>query len=781
MRKVEETNNIMAKKNKETKAEDYEAVQEKARRLDALINVIENIKDKDTRTLYNFDDFLDLVAKEPTLVLRDIFQLFHDLVNFYISEGIDEYGKSEESIGFLKYDSSKLFVENCDDPFFADRLFANRFMQLIRGFRKGIPNNRIYLFEGPAGSGKSTFLNNLLLKLESYTKLPQGVMYETVWRLDVDKIGGINNLQKKLSTEKLSEEQLDIVLKSLIETPSINKKYYDIPCPNHDNPILQIPKIYRKDFLNAVIKDKKIKEQLFQSKEYYWVMKTNTCSICSSIFNALLDIVDDPQKIYKMVYARKVSYNRQFGKGISIFNPGDSPIKDPIQSPTIQKIINELLKTDEVKYIYSDLANTNNGVYALMDIKEQNIVRLKELHGIISDGVHKIGQIEEHIKSLFVGLINPEDRVNYENIKSFQDRVITVNIPYILDYNTEVSIYKNKFGREIIEKFLPRVLQNFAKIIISTRLDADSFALKKWIERPGKYSKYVDENLLLLKMEIYTGSIPTWLSEEDLRNFTKNVRKQIIEDSELEGNKGISGRQSLNIFNELITSYAKNDKLITMDILKTFFYQDMEEYTDQIPEGFIESLEDMYDYEVLQEIKESIYYYNEKQITRDILNYLSSINYDIGATEKSTYTGDTIEITEEYFKNFEAMFLGATSSVNEREAFRNDIQTEYISSTLSKEINIEKKIITQTTQFKSIFDKYTRNLKENALAPYIENENFRRAILDYGKTPFNTYDARLKRDVTYLITNLISKYKYMNEGAKQVCLYAIDKKLSARY
>ena len=80
-------------------------------------------------------------------------------------------------------------------------------------------------------------------------------------------------------------------------------------------------------------------------------------------------------------------------------------ITQPVMHPQLQTMLNDLLKTDSVSYIFSYLAKTNNGVYALMDIKENNIKRLMDLHGIISDGVHKVGYIEEKIKTLFVGVI----------------------------------------------------------------------------------------------------------------------------------------------------------------------------------------------------------------------------------------------------------------------------------------------------------------------------------------------------------------------------------------
>ena len=46
-----------------------------------------------------------------------------------------------------------------------------------------------------------------------------------------------------------------------------------------------------------------------------------------------------------------------------------------------------------------------------------------------------------------------------------------------------------------------------------------------------------------------------------------------------------------------------------------------------------DSLLRMYNYIVLQEVKESLYYYNEEQITADILNYMFAVNIDPGSTE----------------------------------------------------------------------------------------------------------------------------------------------------
>jgi len=756
----------MAKK-KIRKTVDLSELESRGKKLEALITLSNSMRDTEKREYVHFNDFLHMASEEPNLIFRDIFQYFHDMLHYYVPDGTDEYGNTENTIGFVNYDFSKLFIDGCDDPFFADRLFGNRLMNLVEGFKKGIQNNHIYLFEGPPGSGKSTFLNNLLQKLEVYNRTKEGIFYKTIWRLEIKKF---NELQ---FNEKLNLH--------IDKNENDAKKFIDIACPSNDHPILQIPKEYRKDFLEELIPDKAFRKKLFTSKEYRWVLKDKPCSICSSIYNILLEKLGEPLEVFNMLHARNINYERQFGRGISVFNPGDEHFVTPIKEPTLQNLLNNLLKSDEVRYVYSNLANTNNGVFALMDIKENNIKRLVSLHGIISDGVHKVEMVEERIKSMFVGLVNPEDKVHYEKVKSFQDRIFHINIPYVLDYETEVSIYLNKFGDSIKKKFLPRVLENFGKIIVSSRMEPDSPAINNWIKDIDTYRKYLDENRLLLKMELYKGIIPEWLSEEDVKGFSKEVRKDLIEESEKEGKKGVSGRQSISIFNMFFTKYADDDdKLITMDMLKSFF-EENEKLNELVPDQFIDSLVDMYDYNVLQELKESIYYYSEKQIKRDILNYLFAINFEPGATENSAYTGDKIEITEEYFKNFEALLLGTLSTSEERKEFRKEIHNEYITYTVSYEIKLLKKEIHETKLFASLFEKYTRNLKENALTSYSQNDNFRRALIDFSTSVYNSYDSQVKTTISRMLTNLKCKFNYTTEGARQMALYVIDKKLDKKY
>lgn len=754
-----------------------------------LYNLNHKMIDCSRKPPVSFEVFLQDVVSKPQIVLRNIFQVFHDMIEWYIGDGFDEYPNDPESIHYVNYDCSRLFEEESDRPFFADRLFANRLVHLVENMKRGSQQNKIYIFNGPPGCGKSTFLNNLLRKFEVYSNSETGIRYELVWRInphifgpppDNSSMSVIEQLAALLTAERQNTSGL-----TNIEThvPQGADGYIEIPCPSHDHPILLIPRSYREQFLSELFEGSPFKETLFTDRGYHWIFRDKPCTFCNTLYRSLLNTLKDPALVHNMIWARHYRFNRRLGEGISVFNPGDTPVNNNVlHNPAIQTRLNTLLKSStEVHYLYSRLAKTNNGVYALMDIKSHNTERFIELHNIISEGVHKVEDIEENVNSLLLAIMNPEDQKNIKEFKSFSDRIEYINIPYVMDINTEVKIYKNTFGKQIEERFLPRVLLNFARVIVSTRLMTRSEALLEWIGDPEKYNLYCDSNLQLLKMEIYTGVIPQWLSDDDRKKLTSKRRRRIIAESDREGVSGISGRDSLKIFSEFFSIYGIHEKLINMSVLCDFFTRKKRDLMQSIPGGFLDSLMRMYNYTVLQEVKESLYYYNERQIARDIMNYLFAVNFEPSVTEVCTYTNEKLKITLEFFDEIERRLLGSASSKAGRMEFREIVQWEYTSKTLTQEILLEGKSITETDIYRRLHERYVQNIKEKVLDPFLENSNFRRAIKDYNTPDFKTYDKRIRIDVKYLIRNLQRKFHYTEQGAKEVCIYVIDNDLARTF
>ncbi len=752
----------------------------------AMEDLEESQRNLDRSKTITFEEFLIKLRQNPEMMIRNVHQVFHDMVQTFVGSGHDEYPEDPESINFISYDCHRLFVEGTDQPFFADRIFANRPMGMIDGFRGGAQQNKIFIFDGPPGCGKSIFLNNLLRKFEEYANSPAGMRYETTWRLDSRlleerPLHDRSPVLEKLATLLDSNETSSLLAEAdEAHQPRLRKGYLEVPCPSHDNPLLMIPKGQRSEFFDNLFESDEFKWNLSYGKEYDWVFRDRPCTICTSLYEALLHKLGDPTQVFGMVHARPFRVNRRQGEGVSVFNPGDRVTRQPVMTnPQLQKRIGNLLQdSNKVRYLFSRYARTNNGIYALMDIKGHNKDRLMELHNIISDGVHKVDEIEENVNSLFLGVMNPEDNKNIRGFQSLTDRIEFINISYVLDSSTEVEIYKNIFGHHIGESFLPRVLENFARAIISSRLNDKSPAMHDWIGDADKYDRYCDENLHLLKMAIYTGVIPAWLDEEDRRNFTAKRRRLIIAEAESEGHRGFSGRDSIDIFHDLFSNYGGDDQLITMDTLCGFFTKGRPELAKQMPDGFLDSLRGMYNFQILQEVKESLYYYNEEQISCDIMNYLFALNYEPGSTAVCTYTDEKLHITETFLAGIENHLLGHDVREGRRGEFREETQREYTSRTLTQEIMVEEKDITATELYGELHKRYVFSLKDKVLEPFLKNANFRRALKDYESEQFRTYDKRVREDVTYLINNLTEQFGYTEHGAREVCMYVVDNELA---
>ncbi len=729
--------------------------------------------------IFSYGDFLALASDQPKYVFRNVFQLFSDMINHYIEED-DEYKDDPQNINYKTINCERLLVKGTVTPFFADLPLANRLVRLADSFKEGAQQNKIYVFIGPPGSGKSTFLNNLLQRFQEFTHTNEGMYFEVLWRLDENKFG-----------VKLSDEMMHI-LKDHYKLPKQSgakrQSMLEVPCPSHDHPILLIPQEIRYELLEQLLSGE-AKIKIFNKKEYSWIFNKKPCTICSSLFEAILSRVGSAAGVFNMIYAKRFFFDRRLANGISVFNPGDPDPKDLVLTNDILQ--NELSvrfkDSNIIKYLFSNYAKTNNGVYVLMDVKGYNENRFLDLHGIISEGIHKVDDIEENVNSLFIAVMNPEDKKKIAKQESFRDRIREICVNYVLNFNEEVKIYYHSFGAQIQKRFLPGVLNNFAKIIISSRLNPESEAMSEWIEDPEKYSLYCDENLLLLKLSIYNNKIPDWLDEEDLRNFDKNIRRKIILESEQEGRQGFSGRESINIFNDFYNSIRKkllegngNKKhlLITMNDIKGYF-EKHDEYFDRLTNGFIDSIIRLYDYNVLQQLKECLFHQNEERISRDIQNYLFASNYDNGEKLLCPYTEEYLEITDTFFNSIEHNLFTKQISEEDRVEFRKQTAEEFIINL--QEMQVNDSTITSTAIYKDLYNTYIKNLRKNIFQPFLVYTSFENAIKEFGTPKFEVYDNRTKEQVSYLLKNLINKFKYTNEGAKQVCLYVLNNKVAERF
>ena len=106
------------------------------------------------------------------------------------------------------------------------------------------------------------------------------------------------------------------------------------------------------------------------------------------------------------------------------------------------------------------------------------------------------------------------------------------------------------------------------------------------------------------------------------------------------------------------------------------------------------------------------------------------------------------------------------------------MQRAYTSTTLTQEILRDNLPINQTILYQQLHERYIHNLKEKVLDPFLENENFRRAVKEFDLESFKTYDQKIQTDVRFMMKNLQKKFGYSRQGAKEICIYVIDNNLA---
>ncbi|MFH1979020.1 MAG: serine protein kinase PrkA [Patescibacteria group bacterium] len=726
----------------------------------ALDNLVREVVKKENRKIYPFKGFLELTQEEPKRTIRNIFQVVSDMFEVLVTEMPEEYPDDPEAIGYKDYNLDRLLVDGMDHPYFADRLFANRLVGIVKSFGVSSRQNKVYFLKGRRGGGKTTFVNNLLKKIEEFTLTPEGQIFEVFW-----KITG-------------KEEK---------------SKHLRVVCPHHCHPFSVFPQPYRLNLLRDLLKESH--EEFFReietSKKFDWLREWDPCPICKCLMRQLLDEGNSFQKVLSSLFVRPREFDRRSGQGISVFNPGDVFVRQTGSGMNrhrhIQSRLDKLFESNIVRYSYSSLAGTNNGIYVLMDVKGSNAERFAGLHNIISDGVKKVeDELEEIIHSLFLAVTTPEDFAKLKLDESFEDRVLEISMAYNVSVETEIRMLDSVFGSEISNNFLPKILENFVSIIIASRLVRESEALKKWIGDFGsKYSKFCDKDGLLLKMALYAGELPRWLSEEDRKGFKAEIRRLLfIREGKAEGQKGISGRQSQALFEEFHSRFKKEERLINMQDLVTFWKSKLKKdglFHSDIPEKFLDSVVGLYEYQILQEMKTALFYFNEDRILNDILNYIFASSFEVGSTKTNPYNGERVEITKDFLIEMGSFLRGAELDAEAAYALAEDVQKEYAEVLSQEGIGDSRELLMETEFFVSLHRDYLENQKEKVFEPILGNENFRRAVQEFGTEEFKIHDRRIKERVEHMMNVMQAKFGYTVRGVKEVCVYIIDNEVPRKF
>jgi serine protein kinase len=558
-----------------------------------------------------FDDYLDVVAKDPKVV-RNAFQRLYDLITSF---GMKESSDGKETLRNYTFFSDPL-GEGRDAVFGLTRPLMDLVNNLKSGaFGYGV-EKRVLLLHGPVGSSKSTIVRTLKKGLEWYSRQKEGALYSFAW--------------------KVAEGEL-------------------VPCPMNEEPLHLLPQRARDKILAEVTKSVDLGYQLRADGEL--------CPFCRHYFARFLgEAKGDETKVLERVAVRRILISERDRCGIGTFQPKDEKNQDSTELTgdiNYRKIAQFGSDSDPRAFNFDGEFNVaNRGIIEFVEVLKLDVAFLYDLLGASQEHVIKPKKFPQtSIDEVIIGHTNePEFKrlQNNELMEAFRDRTIRVDIPYNTTLDDEVRIYQKDYNsRRVSGKHIaPHTLSMAAMWAVLSRLEDPKNA-----------------NLSLLqKLKLYNGkTLPGFtqdnireLREESPREGMDGISPRYIQDKISNALVAETGEPCVNPFmvlNELEEGLGFHSLITNDDQRKRF-------------RDLLATVKEEYEDIVKNEVQRAIAA-DEEAIARLCGNYLDNLKaYTQGEKVRNKYTGRDEEPDERLMRSIEEK-IGIPDS--RKEDFRREI------------------------------------------------------------------------------------------------------------
>jgi serine protein kinase len=545
-----------------------------------------------------FKDYLDLVTEDPRII-RNSYQRIYDMIMSY---GVEEVTQQKEKL--LRY---HFFGDPLGGG--ADAIFGleRAIMRLVGCFKSAAAGfgteKRVLLLHGPVGSSKSTIVRLIKQGLEVYSRGDEGQMYTFQWRVVED-----------------GEEKW-------------------INCPMNGEPLLLIPEATRDRVVASI-------DEGHQS-DYRLSVKGDLCPASRWYYQDAMKRHDgDWQKMVENeIRIRRLVLSEKDRVGIGTFQPKDEKNQDSTELTgdiNYRKIAEYGSDSDPRAFNFDGEFNiANRGIIEFIEVLKLDVAFLYDLLGASQEHVVKPKKFAQtDIDEVIIGHTNePEYRKlqNNELMEAFRDRTVKIDVPYNVELDDEIRIYKRDFTPERVGRthIAPHTIETAAMWAILTRLSDPKMP-----------------NLSLMqKLKLYNG--------KTLPGFTEDNIKELRVESPREGLEGISPRyiqdkisntlvrdENLNcinpflVMNELESGMAHHSLISSEDVKKR--------YRDML--GIVKAeYEDIVKNEVRRAISA-----DEESISRLCGNYIDNVKaYTQKEKVRNKYTGQQEEPDERLMRSIE--------------------------------------------------------------------------------------------------------------------------------
>ncbi|MAZ49992.1 MAG: hypothetical protein CME65_15625 [Halobacteriovoraceae bacterium] len=581
--------------------------------------------------IFSFDEYMNLFEKFPQRELRTTAHYLKDMFDFY---GRDEKGHF------------KLFKrEHPSAPVVAGQFQAQEriYNNLINFTEEGF-NNKFLLLVGPNGSSKSSIVKKIMKTTEDYSNDEAGALYTFSWIFPIDNYtkGSLGLSSKQMSKHLNSFAHLEDAEISAILASELK-----------DHPIMLLPRNTRQGLIEKHITEPDRLQAIKQT--YLWhgdLSKRNRL-----IFDALLkNYKGEYEQVLKHIRVERYYIDKGQSVGTSTIEP-QLHVDANLQQITMDRRLASLppsLQSLNLFQISGEVVLANRGILEYSDLLKRPLDTFKYLLVTMESKTINLKGILTELDIFFIGSSN-EVHFNafkqHPDFNSFRGRFTFIKVPYLLDFNEEMLIYKDQiFNLSDKVTFEPHALETLCLWATMTRMrhpQIKNYKDKKLGDIVSKLSPL--EKSLLISKRI----MPEYLSQEEQQTLKLGISEVQIEfenESMYEGKFGISPREIKQVIYELSSEYNHVTFIEILEYLK-------------------ELSEKKADHEFLN-ISSQGDYHNPKKFLYLVEQYFLNmfdieVRDSLGLVDNRSY--------EEYIKKYVAHI----NALNKKEKIRNTVTGKY--------------------------------------------------------------------------------------------------------
>lgn len=480
-------------------------------------------------TLLGFGEYIDRVAAEPAVHLRDAARYARDAIDWFGTEVVDRpYGR------FTRYRIFDAAFDDGRDPVIGQETVQEAVVGLLTDFVRAGRVNRLVLLNGPNGSAKSSFVACVMRGLEHYSDQPAGALYTFNWVFPSAKFGkggigfgGGRRVDELDTFAHLKEGDIDARIR----------------CETRDHPLLLLPREARRAFMRGLVGDDAALPDSLTEGEL--------SPKARQIYDALLKAYQgDLAEVLKHVQVERFYISRRYREAAVTVDP-QMRVDAGVRQITADRSLGSLPPSLHNLTLFEpvgDLVDANRGVLEYNDLLKRNIEAFKYLLSTCETGAVRLDTMVLHLDAVLLGTCNAGRLTAFKqspDFASFKARIELVTMPYLVDYRLESGIYRellDELGRDL--PVGPHVAEALALWAVMCRFERP--IIEEDDPRPEAIQKVLARMSPLDKARLYAdGRVPDGLPRDVANTLTgliPQLHRERARSEFYEGRRGPSPR-----------------------------------------------------------------------------------------------------------------------------------------------------------------------------------------------------------------------------------------------